>query len=192
MLLAFSGYLTLGQCSLNELPVHPGVGGFYKGPNSETIIKGPDGSVITAQAEGGSIATHDLSQPIVVADTVDVEPLQSVEPIVSVTPAAAEPVVTVTPVVAVSPIATASPVVAAAPVAVVAPVLPVAAAAPVIPHTIEVIRPDPHIIETEIVDAPVVEPQESTDLVGPSGSISTRGSSSIVSGPASTTISGKV
>lgn len=174
MLLSFLGYLALVKSSLNELPVHPGVGGFYKGPNSETIIKGPDGSVITTQAEGGSVITQDLSQPIVVTDAAVVKPLQSVAPVVI------EPAVTATPVVAVSPIAAAAPSVA---IVAVTPVVPVG-------HTVEIIQPDPHIIETEIIDAPLVEPQQSSDLVGPSGSISTRGSSSIVSGPASTTISG--
>ncbi|KAJ8952403.1 hypothetical protein NQ318_014495 [Aromia moschata] len=58
--------------------------------------------------------------------------------------------------------------------------VPAIAAVSAIPveHTVEIIQPDPHIIETEIVDAPVIKPQQSTDLVGPSGSISTRGSSS--------------
>ncbi|KAJ8930332.1 hypothetical protein NQ314_016882 [Rhamnusium bicolor] len=147
-----------------NLLVHPGVGGLYRGPNSETIIKGPDGSVITAEAAGGSIHTQGTLEPIVAAE-IDVGNGIPDGVALSVVPTAA----------------------AAVP-AVVGPAVATVTALPII-HNIEIVQPDPHIIETEIVDAPVVEPQQSTDLVGPSGSISTRGSSSVISGPASTTIS---
>lgn len=76
------------------------------------------------------------------------------------------------------------------------PVIPgtIAANVATIPvgEPIEIVEQDPHIIETEIIDPPAIELKESTDLVGPSGSISTRGSESIVSGPASTTITSKI
>lgn len=55
---------------------------------------------------------------------------------------------------------------------------------------VEIVQQDPHVIETEIIAAPDVEPEQSSDLTGPSGRIITKGSASIVSGPASTTITG--
>jgi hypothetical protein len=117
-----------------SLPLHPGgIGGLYKGPNSETIIKGPDGSVITSAAVGGEVYSN-------------------VEPIVVPEPAVVQQV---------------APVVA-----------PAVAAAPV--------------IETVAVAAPVVENRQSSDLIGPSGRISTHGSQSVVAGPASTTVTGKM
>jgi hypothetical protein len=117
-----------------SLPLHPGgIGGLYKGPNSETIIKGPDGSVITSAAVGGEVYSN-------------------VEPIVVPEPAVVQQV---------------APVVA-----------PAVAAAPV--------------IETVAVAAPVVETRQSSDLIGPSGRILTHGSQSVVAGPASTTVTGKM
>jgi hypothetical protein len=117
-----------------SLPLHPGgIGGLYKGPNSETIIKGPDGSVITSAAVGGEVYSN-------------------VEPIVVPEPAVVQQV---------------APVVA-----------PAVAAAPV--------------IETVAVAAPVVESRQSSDLIGPSGRILTHGSQSVVAGPASTTVTGKM
>ncbi|RZB39667.1 uncharacterized protein BDFB_010569, partial [Asbolus verrucosus] len=84
-LLAF-GYVALAGPT-PSLPVNPGgIGGLYKGPNSETIIKGPDGSVITSAVEGGEIQTG--IQPIVVA-----EPAVAVEtPAVAVAAPVATPV----------------------------------------------------------------------------------------------------
>lgn len=38
-----------------EYPIHPGVGAIYKGPNAETIVEGPDGSIIRSDAEGGEV-----------------------------------------------------------------------------------------------------------------------------------------
>jgi hypothetical protein len=127
------GYVALAS-PVPSLPLHPGgIGGLYKGPNSETIIKGPDGSVITSAAVGGEVYSN-------------------VEPIVVPEPAVVQQV---------------APVVA-----------PAVAAAPV--------------IETVAVAAPVVESRQSSDLIGPSGRILTHGSQSVVAGPASTTITGKM
>ncbi|XP_060531050.1 uncharacterized protein LOC132704807 isoform X2 [Cylas formicarius] len=48
-----------------------GIGGIFKGPDSETIIQGPDGSVITSEQEGGAVVRgNGLEQPIVVAESV--------------------------------------------------------------------------------------------------------------------------
>lgn len=155
-----------------ELPVHPGVGGFFKGPNSETIVKGPDGSVITAAAEGGEVQTKVDLKPIVVAEAapapaaaVVAQPL----PAVPLAPAVVETTKIVSTAVA-APIVT----------SVVEPIV----------TKVDIVPEEPHIIETELVDAPDVEPDQASDLIGPSGRISTKGSKSIVSGPASTTISG--
>jgi hypothetical protein len=127
------GYVALAS-PVPSLPLHPGgIGGLYKGPNSETIIKGPDGSVITSAAVGGEVYSN-------------------VEPIVVPEPAVVQQV---------------APVVA-----------PAVAAAPV--------------IETVAVAAPVVESRQSSDLIGPSGRILTHGSQSVVAGPASTTVTGKM
>lgn len=47
-----------------------GIGGIFKGPNSETIIRGPDGSEITSEQQGGAVVQEDglAAQPIVVAE----------------------------------------------------------------------------------------------------------------------------
>lgn len=47
-----------------------GIGGIFKGPNSETIIRGPDGSEITSEQKGGAVVQEDIlaAQPIVVAE----------------------------------------------------------------------------------------------------------------------------
>lgn len=119
-----------------------GIGGIFKGPDSETIIRGPDGSQISAEQNGGSIVTSEgFASPIVVASEPQLEET----------------------------------------------------GLPLPPNVkpIEIVRQDPHIIETEIVAAPDEEPEQSSDLKGPSGRIITKGSASIVSGPASTTITGK-
>ncbi|EFA02526.1 hypothetical protein TcasGA2_TC008231 [Tribolium castaneum] len=72
------GYVAIAIAA-PSLPVHPGgIGGLFKGPNSETIIKGPDGSVITAAAEGGEVHT-DLEPIVVAEEVVPVEPVVPVE-----------------------------------------------------------------------------------------------------------------
>jgi len=71
----------------------------------------------------------------------------------------------------------------------VAPIVPIQA--PIEVKPVEIVQQDPHVIETEIIAAPDVEPEQSSDLTGPSGRIITKGSASIVSGPASTTITGR-
>ncbi|XP_048526546.1 uncharacterized protein LOC109533500 isoform X2 [Dendroctonus ponderosae] len=124
-----------------------GIGGIFKGPDSETIIRGPDGSQISSEQTGGSIVSpQGFAGPIVAADAAisSEPPLIDVEHISSPLPVDVKP--------------------------------------------IEIVQQDPHIIETEIVAAPDVEPEQSSDLKGPSGRIITKGSASIVSGPASTTI----
>ncbi|KAG5887347.1 hypothetical protein JTB14_018362 [Gonioctena quinquepunctata] len=181
-LLALSGYSITVHGSLNTIVANPGgIGGIYQGPDSETVIKGPDGSIITSQEKGGSIHSNSNLEPIIVA-----------EPDIS---AHSGPSVSqVVPLVESSGVASVS---LAPPLESIIPANIAPAAAPIIysvnpageDHVLEIIEQDPHIIETEVVDAPIIEPQQSSDLVGPSGSISTRGSSSIVSGPASTTIS---
>ncbi|XP_044255072.1 calphotin-like [Tribolium madens] len=72
------GYVAIAVAA-PSLPVNPGgIGGLFKGPNSETIIKGPDGSVITSAAEGGEVHTN--LEPIVVAEeVVPVEPVVPIE-----------------------------------------------------------------------------------------------------------------
>ncbi|CAH1160064.1 unnamed protein product [Phaedon cochleariae] len=199
-LLALSGYIIVVKCSLSPLVINPGgIGGIFKGPNSETIIKGPDGSVITSESEGGEIHTGTGFQPIVVAETVDISGQadseinaiasfgttgtvdlfqngdQAVLPVLG--PVGGHLPVTIAPPLEPVISATAAPTLASA-----APVITLNA-------PIEIAQQEPHIIETEIVDTPVIEPNQSSDLIGPSGRISTRGSSSIISGPASTTIS---
>lgn len=148
------------------------MGGFFRGPNSETIIKGPDGSVITAEAQGGEVQTKLDVQPIVVPE----QPALVAAPIPAVSHATVA-LESVQPVAV--PVQT-----------VVQPVAPLAVAAPVAIAPVALAVEEPHIIETELVDAPDVEPDQSSDLQGPSGRILTKGSKSIVSGPASTTISG--
>ncbi|XP_066252483.1 calphotin-like isoform X2 [Euwallacea similis] len=151
----------------------PGGGGIFKGPDSETIIRGPDGSEITSEQLGGVVVKEDglSEQPIIVA-----------EPEVS----ALGPIVA----------STAAPILAPV-IASVAPPLSVPISVPVAPplvsaavgiKPIEIVQQDPHIIETEIIEAPDVEPEQSSDLEGPSGRIITKGSASVISGPASTTI----
>ncbi|XP_068907698.1 calphotin-like [Tenebrio molitor] len=74
-----------------SLPLHPGgIGGLYKGPNSETIIKGPDGSVITSAAVGGEVYSN--VEPIVVPEPAVV---QQVAPVVAPAVAAAPVIETV-------------------------------------------------------------------------------------------------
>nr|XP_023012258.1 flocculation protein FLO11-like [Leptinotarsa decemlineata] len=189
-LLALSGYIITVRCSLSTIVANPGgIGGIYRGPNSETVIKGPDGSLITSQETGGSIQTNSKLEPIIVAESEIASPIApEIVPDVSPVPLAPlsspdVPIATLIP-----PL---EPVISATVAPITASVSPVIASVnPVVePHVVEIIEQDPHIIETEIVDAPDVEPELSSDLVGPSGSISTRGSSSVVSGPASTTIS---
>lgn len=65
------------------LPVNPGgIGGIFKGPNSETIIQGPDGSIITSAVEGGEV--HTKLEPIVVAEIpIEQTPVQTV-PVITV------------------------------------------------------------------------------------------------------------
>jgi hypothetical protein len=72
------GYVALAS-PVPSLPLHPGgIGGLYKGPNSETIIKGPDGSVITSAAVGGEVYSN--VEPIVVPEPAVV---QQVAPVVA-------------------------------------------------------------------------------------------------------------
>lgn len=167
MLLTLSGYVVLIQGSHRVLVPHPGgIGGIFKGPNSETIVKGPDGSIITAEDEGGAVKVG-IETTVYVPEEI---PIPAAAPVV---PAAIAPLV----------IQESVPIAAA-------PLIPVAQSVPITHQSVRIGTKRPHIIKTELIDAPFVEPNESSDLVGPSGSISTRGSSSIVSGPASTTISG--
>lgn len=147
-----------------------GIGGLFRGPNSETIIRGPDGSEITSEQLGGAVHTEAKLQPIVVPDQITIS---------SVFPADAQGI----------DVSSANHLVAIsdrleAPV----PEAPITFSVPAVEGPTA--DREPHIIETELVDAPEIEPNQSSDLNGPSGSISVRGSTSIVSGPASTTISG--
>ncbi|KAK9875740.1 hypothetical protein WA026_009537 [Henosepilachna vigintioctopunctata] len=166
--------------SLPPLPVNPGgIGGLFRGPNSETIIKGPDGSQIVSEQLGGAVETEARLQPIIVPDdagdqiavpSISTDPVEAIniDQEISALPPAGYPINSHLEIQAVHP------------------ALPVDTpqVVPIVSHSEE-----PHIIETELVDAPEIEPDQSSDLKGPSGSISVRGSSSIVSGPASTTIS---
>ncbi|XP_066146376.1 calphotin-like isoform X2 [Euwallacea fornicatus] len=164
----------------------PGGGGIFKGPDSETIIRGPDGSEITSEQVGGIVVKEDglAEQPIIVAEPE----ISALGPIVAST---AAPILA--PVVASAAPPLLAPVVASAAPPLLAPIS-VAAAAPTLVSAavdvkpIEIVQQDPHIIETEIIEAPDVEPEQSSDLEGPSGRIITKGSASVVSGPASTTI----
>lgn len=170
MLLTLSGYVDIIRGSHTILVPHPGgIGGIFKGPNSETIVKGPDGSIITAEDEGGAVKTG--IQPILVPEEKVITPIETTYEEAAI-PAVA-PFIVEKPVAV--PIATA---------------LPVVEPLPVTYQNVKIGTKEPHIVKTEFVAAPLVEPKESTDLVGPSGSISKKGSSSIISGPASTTISG--
>ncbi|KAJ8977769.1 hypothetical protein NQ317_001680, partial [Molorchus minor] len=191
--LALLGYVVIAKGSLHELPVHPGVGGFYLGPNSETIIKGPDGSVITVEANGGSVQVPPEVKPVLTAEPVLVEPLASTSEVVSV-PADTSSAQAAANSTSVDSVAAglSSATLVASPADQLSSSSAVAAALgsvypPAVP--VEIVQPDPHIIETEIVDALPVEPNQASDLVGPSGRITTSGSSSVISGPASTTIS---
>lgn len=51
-----------------EYPIHPGVGAIYKGPNAETIVEGPDGSIIRSDAEGGEVDLRMRSEAILVKE----------------------------------------------------------------------------------------------------------------------------
>ncbi|XP_050513344.1 uncharacterized protein LOC126889272 [Diabrotica virgifera virgifera] len=164
---------------------------------SETVI-GPAGPSLVEDGYIGPIVQSNPVSPTLVAPlepfipgTV-APPIQSVTPFLTtrrldiqgtVAPPLAPSVHLVAPPPHLHPI---PPVVPVAPV--VQPVVPVVAPAVPVGHKVDIVEQDPHIIETKIIDAPAIEPKESTDLVGPSGSISTRGSESVVSGPASTTI----
>lgn len=195
-LLAFSTYLVTIQCSFQTIVANPGgIGGIYKGPDSETIVKGPDGSVITSEQKGGIIQTEQKLEPIIVAESeiAETHPVLSrslvedgyIAPLVS-----SDNVFTADDANNVVPVVNSG--FLAPPVNYISPAPLYQAVQETVPvslgHEVNIIEPDPHIIETEIIDAPTIESKESTDLVGPSGSISTRGSESIVSGPASTTI----
>ncbi|XP_050300310.1 calphotin-like isoform X2 [Anthonomus grandis grandis] len=168
-----------------------GIGGVFKGPNSETIIQGPDGSQITSKEESGSIVQNDglASSPIIVAESEIALPAPvlseellapSVGPIISSTGA---PIIS-----SVSPELLTGEIdpqrLDIAPL----PQVPIEQVVPLAGKPIEIVEQDPHIVETEIIEAPEVEPEQSSDLQGPSGRIITKGSASIVSGPASTTI----
>ncbi|XP_044748792.1 endochitinase A-like [Coccinella septempunctata] len=176
--------------SYPPLPVNPGgIGGLFRGPNQETIIRGPDGSEITSEQIGGAVQTEARLEPIVVPDqiaisSVTVSPSETISVSNNIEVASATPVVTI-PENSVPSLNLSPPV----PIQTIPTDVSIrteqSAALPTFVATAE----EPHIIETELVDAPEVEPNQSSDLEGPSGSISVRGSSSIVSGPASTTIS---
>ncbi|KAL1509236.1 hypothetical protein ABEB36_004002 [Hypothenemus hampei] len=161
-----------------------GIGGIFKGPNSETIIKGPDGSEIVSEQEGGAVIREDntLTSPIIVAEP-ELSVLQEqhvVEPIIASTVA---PILTKDVAIA--------PIVASTSVPILSSDISLSVAEPIAPidlKPVEIVQQDPHVIETEIIEAPDVEPLQSSDLEGPSGRIITKGSASIVSGPASTTI----
>lgn len=167
-------------------PSFPGVGKIYKGPDSETIIQGPDGSVITAKAEGGAVAAGAQPEPIVVTkpepviveepeplDVVDSEPLLVAKP---------EPIFVAEP----------SPIFAEGPGA----LLESAEEAVIVEEGVSAYgEPETVVapVETKVIAEPVAVATKETqkaELVGPSGSISTDGVSSVVSGPASTTITG--
>ncbi|ERL92881.1 hypothetical protein D910_10187 [Dendroctonus ponderosae] len=120
-----------------------GIGGIFKGPDSETIIRGPDGSQISSEQTGGSIVSpQGFAGPIVAADAAisSEPPLIDVEHISSPLPVDVKP--------------------------------------------IEIVQQDPHIIETEIVAAPDVEPEQSSDLKGPSGRIITKEPRKVIVAPA--------
>ncbi|CAH1999602.1 unnamed protein product [Acanthoscelides obtectus] len=63
-LIALLGYVVHINTSVLQyeaILVHPGIiGGIFKGPNSETIIQGPDGSAITAEQIGGGVEIPDI------------------------------------------------------------------------------------------------------------------------------------
>jgi len=161
-----------------------GIGGIYKGPSSETIVKGPDGSVITSEQIGGEVQIKgkaNVGAVIPVVEHIN-EPL--VQPIVSPTLVTSDlsdvigaPVVTK---VVSTPIVT-GPVVTKV-------------SAPVLLKENPIIVDDKieheHVIVGEKVISVPKKVQEDSDLIGPSGTISRRGDDVVVSGPASTTIKG--
>lgn len=183
-LLATFIIITNASTILAPLPVNPGgIGGLFHGPNSETIIKGPDGSVITSAQLGGVIETRDKLEPIVVQDVETAQAPLLVSEVSSVStlspPLSEIPSIDITPqnnIQLHGLLSNKQDISLPIPVAV--------QETPVVVNEKEL-----HLIETEVVDAPDIEPNQNSDLKGPSGSISVRGSSSIISGPASTTIS---
>ncbi|XP_072398425.1 uncharacterized protein [Diabrotica undecimpunctata] len=165
---------------------------------SETVI-GPAGPSLVEDGYIGPIVQSNPVSPTLVAPLEPFIPGTVAPPIQSVTPflttrrldiegTVAPPLAPSIHLVAPSPHLhnIAPSVVPVAPA--VQPIVPVAVPAVPVGHKVDIVEQDPHIIETKIIDAPAIESKESTDLVGPSGSISTRGSESVVSGPASTTI----
>ncbi|XP_030750643.1 mucin-2-like isoform X2 [Sitophilus oryzae] len=194
-----------------------GIGGIFKGPNSETIIKGPDGSEITSEEQSGVIIRDDAlaKKPIIVAEPeipiapavpiVREENVYVAGPIVSST---ALPILSSTPSFATlnqGYIPESRVIIPEAPLPpppgplltgeaygpeIYAPEVPLEVPlAPVELKPVEIIEQDPHIIETEIIPEPEgIQSEKEFNLKGPSGSITTKGSGSIVSGPASTTI----
>lgn len=152
-------------------PVHPGgIGGIFKGPGSETIIKGPDGSVITSEQKGGLVAV----KPEVVATA----PIVASAPLLSLQP---QPVF-----VARQPIVVPQP----HPILVAQPRPVIVDRAPII-----VAEESPKIVaEHVLVGHKVItvpkQVKENSDLVGPSGTISIRGDDAVISGPASLTVKG--
>ncbi|XP_045479822.1 proline-rich protein 36-like [Harmonia axyridis] len=175
---------TLAAPSLPPLPVNPGgIGGLFRGPNSETIIRGPDGSEITSEQIGGAVQTSPGLEPIVVPDY----PYDQVA-VSSVAVAPSETIGVPNNIEVAGPTLIQENSGSTLQLATIPQSSPIEVTAAEIP-TLATTAEEPHIIETELVDAPEVEPNQSSDLEGPSGSISVRGSTSIVSGPASTTIS---
>uniref|UniRef100_A0AAR5P0L2 DUF4794 domain-containing protein n=1 Tax=Dendroctonus ponderosae TaxID=77166 RepID=A0AAR5P0L2_DENPD len=72
-----------------------GIGGIFKGPDSETIIRGPDGSQISSEQTGGSIVSpQGFAGPIVAADAAisSEPPLVDVEHISSPLPVDVKPI----------------------------------------------------------------------------------------------------
>nr|CAI5861922.1 unnamed protein product [Callosobruchus analis] len=72
-LLALLGYVlhtSIAVPHYEEILVHRGIiGGIFKGPNSETVIQGPDGSAITAEQIGGAVETPDVLPSAAIAET---------------------------------------------------------------------------------------------------------------------------
>ncbi|VEN36119.1 unnamed protein product [Callosobruchus maculatus] len=91
-LLALLGYVihtTAAVLQYEEILIHPGIiGGIFKGPNSETIIQGPDGSAITAEQIGGAVEAPDVLPSAAIVETaVNSLPVSStVRPELRVTP----------------------------------------------------------------------------------------------------------
>ncbi|XP_017773754.1 PREDICTED: uncharacterized protein LOC108560633 [Nicrophorus vespilloides] len=199
--------------------LHPGVGAIYKGPNSETIIKGPDGSIITSQQEGGEVAIKGEApivgpgggiggfSPIVVGPSPDfvasvpfhgpgLGAIAPFAPVISeqfltasVGPIISEPIITAS----VPPVVL--PLGPAVLDSVIRPIPPLLATNPIVVPDVAVVAKDPKIVEEHIVvgDKIITVPkklEENVDLVGPSGTISTRGGDVVVAGPSSTTIKG--